>query len=988
MIHRTARLVASFALLGAALLPLPDASAAPSATFVVTSDGDEGDRNAGDGQCASTAGPCTLRAAIEEAERSEGADVVEFRMGSGIRTIRPKTPLPIMASPITLDGTTQPGYAGAPLIELDGSLLEVGDVREGPGFDGLVFVNGGHALRGLSIGGFAGAGVVLTEGDGSTVLGCYIGVDATGLAARPNGDDGLVITRSGDNAIGGAATGERNVISGNEGRGVLLDGPRATGNRLVGNVVGLAADGSALPNGAQGIVLLDAPANTIGGRSGTDGNIIAGNGSDGLVIRGAGAKDNVVTGNLIGARGADDPANGGAGVLLDGAPETTLGGDLAARNWVAGNRGDGIAVIGPDARGNRIGGNLVGVGTDGETPRGNGGDGIRIVGAPDNRVGGPLGLVAAQPTSTAAVTRSGREQPLGRRGQRATAAAFSLDSPSRYAGAPTRHEPVDSATAVTEPVTATILAGNVIAASGGDGIEIGGTGARGNAVEGNAIGVVASGAPAGNADHGVLLDGAPANAVGGPDGAGNVIAANGGSGVAVVGIGARRNRVVGNQIGIAPPSWPSSTLTTGNGGEGVLILGASDTAVGEPPEGGIGRGNAIGANAGDGVRIAGDGADRNAVTANRIGITADGAPASNGGDAVAVLGGARQNAVVANRVGFAARHGIAVSGAGTEGTRITGNTIANSAGDGIRVGAGAGDTTIGGETEDDGNQVYGSRGAGIALLADDNRVLGNRLGPSSGRGEGQLQNADPQSPGIRVTGARNRIGPDNAIDGHAGDGVRIEGDLAENTVVVRNWIGWAADAPAGNAGAGIRVRSRAGGTRIGDSLSAEVPGEDGNVIRANGGPGIALEDAFATILGNAIDGNGGLGIDAGAGREGGSAVAAPEWDDGPVTAVRAALRLSGSGGGAAVVEVFAAGGCDPSGFGEGGTLLAREVVAADEGGSARLVLDLYAAARRADLRALGLAVAATATGADGRTSAFSRCQRLLAPMVYLPLGQR
>jgi len=922
---------------------VPPRTAAPQATFVVTSDGDEADRSPGDGQCASTAGACTLRAALQEAEAREGADVVQFRIGTGIRTIRPKTPLPIVAGPITLDGSTQPGYAGAPRIEIDGSAMEVGDVREGPGFDGLVFVNGGHTVRALSIGGFEGAGLVLAEGDGNRVLGCYVGVDATGLVARPNGDDGLVVTRSADNAIGGEAAAERNLVSGNDGRGIFLDGPRAYGNRVSGNVIGLAADGTALPNGAQGILIQDAPDNRIGGRGGSDGNIVAGNGGDGIVVRGAAASGNLIAGNLVGARGADDPANGGTGILIDGAPETTIGGDVAARNWIAGNRGDGIALVGPDARDGRVGGNLVGLGTDGATPRGNGGDGIRVVGAPDNRVGGPGGLAPAV---------------------RANATS-----------------------ALTEPVTTTVLAGNVVAFSGGDGIEIGGAGARGNVVSGNAIGVTAAGAPAGNADHGILLDGAPSNEIGGLDGGGNAIAANGGSGVAVVGIGARRNRLVGNAIGIVPSSWPSATLAAGNRGEGVLILGAPDTSVGDDAEGGIGRGNAIGRNEGDGVRIAGDGADRTAIRANRIGVDADGSPAPNGGDAVAVVGGARGTAVEGNRIGHAARHGISVAGAGTDATTIAANVVHDSGGDGIRVWAGAGGAAIGAADPDGsatGNDVRGSAGAGIALLADESVVAGNVLGPATAE-DGVAAHEDPRAPGIRVTGARNRIGPRNEIAGQAGDGIVVEGDGAESTDIVGNRIGRTA-ASDGNRGAGVRVRARARGTRIGDDPSGEAPGAGGNAIVGNHGPGIVLEDAFATMLGNAIDGNGGAGIVATL-----AGPPPPEWADALVPARRAVLRIDAALG-AAIVEVFAAEGCDPSGSGEGATLLMRRAVAADAAGpgpgSVQLVLDLAAAASDAGLEPAGLAVSATATGPDGRTSAFSTCRRLLAPGAYVPLAHR
>ena len=76
---------------------------------------------------------------------------------------------------------------------------------------------------------------------GNRVLGNYIGLQADGAGRLANGE-GILITGASGNAIGGAADGERNIISGNAGAGVRLAGG-ATGNEVLGNYIGLQADG-------------------------------------------------------------------------------------------------------------------------------------------------------------------------------------------------------------------------------------------------------------------------------------------------------------------------------------------------------------------------------------------------------------------------------------------------------------------------------------------------------------------------------------------------------------------------------------------------------------------------------------------------------------------------------------------------------------------------------------------------------------------------
>ncbi len=80
-------------------------SAARAATFTVTNSGDSG--------------PGSLRQAILDANAAAGADVIDFNIpGTGPFQILPASVLPPLAGQTVLDATTQPGYAGTPLIEL------------------------------------------------------------------------------------------------------------------------------------------------------------------------------------------------------------------------------------------------------------------------------------------------------------------------------------------------------------------------------------------------------------------------------------------------------------------------------------------------------------------------------------------------------------------------------------------------------------------------------------------------------------------------------------------------------------------------------------------------------------------------------------------------------------------------------------------------------------------------------------------------------
>ena len=71
-------------------------------------------------------GPGTLRQAILDANAlGAGPHTIAFNIApGGPQLIRPVTPLPVLTAARTLlDATSQPGYAGVPIIEISGEFI-------------------------------------------------------------------------------------------------------------------------------------------------------------------------------------------------------------------------------------------------------------------------------------------------------------------------------------------------------------------------------------------------------------------------------------------------------------------------------------------------------------------------------------------------------------------------------------------------------------------------------------------------------------------------------------------------------------------------------------------------------------------------------------------------------------------------------------------------------------------------------------------------
>ena len=228
-----------------------------------------------------------------------------------------------------------------------------------------------------------------------------------------------------------------------------------------------------------------------------------------------------------------------------------------------------------------------------------------------------------------------------------------------------------------------------------------------------------------------------------------------------------------------------------------------------------------------------------------------------------------------------------------------------------------------------------------------NQILGNVIG-TNGDGSAALPNGDGgiwvlNTPGTRI--GSGTPGEGNSISGNGGEGILVQGATSAGAVIEGNEIG--VDQP--NTADGIHLGNQALDVTIGGAGSA------GNTIRSNAGAGIAVFGSSSPaneieILGNAIFGNGGLGIDLDS--DGVTANDVGDGDSGPngllnFPVVTSAVTTGGvldiegnvdtsAGTGAYRVDFFRSTACNagaPNDFGEGEAFLGSQTLnAATTGG--------------------------------------------------------
>jgi hypothetical protein len=258
-----------------------------------------------------------------------------------------------------------------------------------PGAGNLISGNGNDGIR-----------IQNSGTTGNQVLGNFIGTDASGAVALGNLQIGIVILAgASNNIVGGSTSAARNLVSGNDGGGIWLQGAGTASNTIQGNFVGTDVTGTgALGNLDEGIQIgFGASNNVIGGASPGAGNLVSGNERVGIWLQSTGTTGNQVRGNFV---GTDVDGTGALGNLLAGifigfgASNNIIGSTApGAGNLISGNGDDGIHIQSAGTAGNQILGNFIGTDGSSTAALGNLGDGIFIgFGALNNLVGGETTL--------------------------------------------------------------------------------------------------------------------------------------------------------------------------------------------------------------------------------------------------------------------------------------------------------------------------------------------------------------------------------------------------------------------------------------------------------------------------------------------------------------------------------------------------------------------------------------------------------------------
>ncbi len=324
------------------------------------------------------AGVCGLRGAIEQANFNctEGPNpdpsigtTIRFAIpGAGVHTITPTRStasgdahpalLPGIVCPVVLDATSQPGYAGRPLIELDGSAsAAAGELAYGLKFTANTL---GSVVQGLTVNRWHGPGIAVSgpggsQASGFVLRGNFIGTDPTGTVARPNTGQGISVAGNVRITIGGTASGEGNLLSGNgspgasNGRGIDFGPGDATGSLVQGNFIGTDVSGTkAIPNSAEGIMLNSNLGSLLGGTAPGARNLVSGNNGNGIAVFGSAVGSLTMQGNFIGtqADGVHALGNVGFGIALQnsGGKDTIGGTSPGQGNTIAFNGKAGVQV--------------------------------------------------------------------------------------------------------------------------------------------------------------------------------------------------------------------------------------------------------------------------------------------------------------------------------------------------------------------------------------------------------------------------------------------------------------------------------------------------------------------------------------------------------------------------------------------------------------------------------------------------------------------
>ena len=821
----------------------------------------------------------SLRYAIENAQNGDAIDFDIPTTDPGYDpttsswTIEPSSPLPAITNSIFIDGFSQPGYSGTPVITLSGS--DAGNAS------GLTISGSGVTVRGLDITGFSQGAGILISGSGATgnwVYGNYLGTDPTGALADSNdagveidgGASGNLIGTNGDGVDDAA---ERNIISGNLYAGVWITDAGTEQNVVAGNYIGTNATGTAaVANGDYGVLLAAGTSNNwvgvnavSGSRNADQGNVISGNTDWGVYVTASNSND--LAGNLIGTDASGSTAiPNDAGVIIDTGASSNLVGtsgqdgaidDPLERNVISGNSVGGIEVI-HASLGNVIAGNYIGTTAGGTAALANYWGAYIGAGSQGNWVG--VNPVYGPETADQQNIISGNSQVgvyiTGTLTTGNTVAGNYVGTDftgtvalPNYFGIYIQNQAHGNLIGTNGDGASDALERNIISGNGSAGVWLNFAGSN-NIVAGNFVGTDATGESGlGNGVYGVWLTSETSdnwigvNAVNGPENAdqGNVISGNG-EGVVINGPGVDNNTVAGNDIGTdytgteEIPNALGVDIQTGASGN---LIGTNGDGIDDALERNILSGNLLA-----GVWIYGTITDDNVVAGNFIGTSVTGDTALGNGSEVAIYS-------LGPAYGYAIGGDVVITGGASNNLVGTSGQSADDAGE---------RNIISGDPRNDGIDIIGSGTSG-------NVVAGNFIGTNAA-GTAALGNAGDgvflgEVNSTNWVGVNTVYGPANAdegnlISGNPYGGLQI-GDSSDQ-VVAGNLIGTNA--------AGTAAIPNGFGVQISDSTHDLIgtSGQDGaldaierNVISGNAGIGLSItyvaDGPPPVSTGNVVAGN-------------------------------------------------------------------------------------------------------------------------------------
>jgi CSLREA domain-containing protein len=327
----------------------------PGATYTVTTIQDT------NGACDVS---CSLREAITAANNhlrvaNQLPDQIVFRIDIlHALQITPTSPLPPVTGTVTIDGTNLPTQSSILLPNGQRAPIEIQhpgtiELRGGSGASRGLLLNGQVTVRDLEVSHFSTTGIETNALSGSLRTLEGLNVHDNGTGVRANGTN--VSLRG-------------STISAN-GTGVVLAGNQivVSGNTITGN------SGSGI--NAQ----LDNGANTIGGDSASQRNVISGNGDAGIfasVVLEPSPGVLTIKGNFIGtdATGTQAFPNATSGIEIDGflgsTSDSLSSHALIVSNVISGNNKDGVLAIG--GIGHVLESNFIGTDVSGTLSIGNG----------------------------------------------------------------------------------------------------------------------------------------------------------------------------------------------------------------------------------------------------------------------------------------------------------------------------------------------------------------------------------------------------------------------------------------------------------------------------------------------------------------------------------------------------------------------------------------------------------------------------------------